>query len=154
MTKYTKIVVLIIIFIVAVLLQNIPNKEVYIAPEPVKVDIQTLPIEEYAEIVVSQKWGSEHWEAFYNIIEHESGWCHTKWNGQTDCPEVARTEKLPGHSNAQGLCQTMLSVHDLITDYDFMNDPYRQVDWCINYTKEKYQNPKLAWAKWQEKKWW
>lgn len=110
---------------------------------------------EYAFFHVSEKWGIGHAEAFYKIIESESGWCHTRWNGQYgDCPTVARTEKIPGNSNAQGLCQTMLSVHGLLDDYEFMNDGYRQIDWCIEYAEKEYGNPIKAWEEWKRKKHW
>lgn len=120
-----------------------------------RMDIQT-----YAKCRVTEKWGVDHFEAFDNIIKHESGWCHTKWNGQVDCPDVAREVRIPGRSGAQGLCQTMLSVHGLKTDYDFMNNPYRQLDWCITYAANgnhgnmPFRNPIEAWEYWKVNRYW
>lgn len=110
---------------------------------------------EYAFYAVSEKWGMGQAQYFFKIIEHESGWCHTRWNGQYgECPKIARTSKLDGHSNAQGLCQTMLSAHGLLDDYDFMNDGYRQIDWCIDYTEERYGTPERAWDYWKRHRVW
>lgn len=122
---------------------------------------ESMEIKTYAKCMVVEKWGMEHWDSFDNIIKSESGWCHTKWNGQVgSCPTVARTVKIPGASNAQGLCQTMLSVHGLINDYDFMNNPYRQIDWCIDYASHgnhgnmPFRNPNQAWNYWKLNKHW
>jgi len=116
--------------------QEIPVEEKISTLEPaIENDFEKpLPtIKLYAKHLVTEQWGVHEWNSFDAIITKESGWCHTRWNTQTDCPDVARTEKMPGASNAQGLCQTMLSVHGLIDDYDFMNNPKRQIEWCINY---------------------
>ena len=111
-------------------------------------------IKDYAQCMVEDEWDATQWDSFYNILEHESGWCHTKWNGQGVCPDKPRDDKLPGHSNAYGLCQTMLSVHGLLGDKGFMNNPYQQVDWCIAYAKRVYGTPNEAWRIWKIKKYW
>lgn len=98
--------------------------------------------------------GEDQWESFNNIIQHESGWCHTKWNGQNNCPEIPRNEKLPGRTSAYGLCQTMLNLYETDTVSDFRINPYAQVDWCIAYAYSRYESPNKAWLLWKKNRWW
>lgn len=150
---YISLVLIIVAFLVYIAISpiKVASEGKTAQPEAIK---QVISVQDYAKQRVEAVFGINHWASFYFIISEESGWCHTKWNGQNDCPEKARMVKLEGRSNAQGLCQTMLSKHGLLTDYDYMNDPYRQIDWCINYAKERYVNPNNAWKVWKEKKWW
>lgn len=114
----------------------------------------SLDIKEYAKCSVEDRWDLTQWDSFYNILDSESNWCHTKWNGQKSCPDVPRDTKLPGHSNAYGLCQTMLSKHGLLGDIEFMNNPYQQVDWCIDYAESRYGSPSKAWDYWKLNRHW
>lgn len=93
-----------------------------------------MTIQEYAEMRVESEFGEGQWESFNNIIIHESHWDYTIRNK---------------HSAAAGLCQTMLSIHNVPDN--FMEVPEFQIDWCINYikTNKEYKTPNGAWYKWQ-----
>jgi len=107
-------------------------------------------IKDYAR----SKVGEEQWNSFNNIIQHESGWCHTRWNGQRGCPETPRDTKLSSGSSAYGLCQTMMSLYEEDLPEDFRTNPYNQIDWCIAYASERYGSPNNAWQFWQRNRWW
>lgn len=104
----------------------------------------------YAYMVLGERQG----ELLSNIIQKESGWCHTKWNRQTDCPEIPREHKIPGGTSAYGLCQTMMSYHGDGLVPDFKTNPYAQVDWCIAYAIERYGTLDKAWQFWKQNKHW
>ena len=85
---------------------------------------------------VMDVWGGKQWSYFNNIVEAESHWDY-----------LAKNPK----SSAQGLCQAMLSIHDVPEDYK--TNPYTQIDWCVNYISERYDSPKEAWRFWSKHNW-
>ena len=99
----------------------------------------------YALEQVIETFGENEWYYFERIINKESGWCSTIWNGMSICPKVAPIVNLTNGSTAFGLCQTMMSLHKV--DDDFLTNPYRQVDWCIEYilNRKGYGTPQIAW---------
>lgn len=98
---------------------------------------EVLEPKDYAKQQIIKQFGENHWESFNKIIQHESEWNYSAKNPK---------------SSARGLCQTMMSLHEV--DDDFLSNPYKQIDWCINYAKDRYSNPILAWNFWQENRWW
>jgi hypothetical protein len=98
--------------------------------------------------------GEDRAELLSNIIQKESRWCYTKWNGQYNCPEEPRKYKMSGMSSAYGLCQTMMSLHGDGVVHDFKINPYAQVDWCIAYALKRYGSLDEAWQFWQQNKHW
>jgi len=112
-----------------------------------QIDLETLEvpnfasqtIQEYAESQILLEFGENQWKSFDNIIRHESGWKHTAKNP---------------NSSAIGLCQTMYSLHKKTLVDDFINNPTAQIDWCIDYAKERYGDPNSAWKFWKLNKWW
>ena len=126
-----KIIILILLVSILIIL-SLPVEVVsYTAPEaPVKPTIK-----EYAEQRVNEVFGEGQWSAFDKVIFAESNWVHTAKNPK---------------SSAYGLCQTMMSLHKV--PLGFREDPYLQVDWCVQYMK-RYGDPQKAWIFWQKNKW-
>ena len=85
-------------------------------------------LEDYGYYLVVNKWGEGQWEAFWIICQKESGWNVTAQNPK---------------SSAYGLCQTMLSLHDVVGN--FMTDGKAQLEWCVDYISERYGSPLEAW---------
>jgi len=98
-----------------------------------------LTIEEYAKCKVEERFGNGHWESFNNIIKRESHWNYLAKNPT---------------SSARGLCQTMMSYYSHEVDSDFLTNPYKQINWCIDYTVDRYGNPNKAWNFWLSNKYW
>ena len=92
--------------------------------------------EDYGYYLVVNKWGEEQWNAFWQIIQKESGWKVTAQNPT---------------SSAYGLCQTMLSLHEV--GENFMTDGQEQLRWCIDYIDERYGTPLQALAFWNANNW-
>jgi hypothetical protein len=120
-----------------VLLLALPVRIESKAPVVVIEEVKVKPtIKEYAKLEVEKAFGEGQWVHFDKVIRAESKWVHTAKNPR---------------SSAYGLCQTMLSVHK--PPKAFMNDPYMQVDWCIEYVKKRYRTPQLASSFWDRNKW-
>lgn len=99
-------------------------------------------IKKYAQCRVNEKWDNQ-WKYFDFILNKESGWCYTKWNRMTKCPDVAPRKNPTNGSNAFGLCQTMMTKHNV--PKKFFHNPYMQVDWCIDYAEQRYKTPENGW---------
>lgn len=121
---------LVVLVLLALLLILPVSTLSYEAPKVVK-----LPIKEYARLEVEKIWPGQ-WFYFNKVIYAESKWIHTAKNPR---------------SSAYGLCQTMLSIHK--PPLAFMDDPYMQISWCVEYVKGRYQTPQRAWNFWQINKW-
>jgi hypothetical protein len=82
---------------------------------------------------VAAIWGEEHWPSMDNIISHESGW---------DLFIVNRS------SGACGLAQA-LPCSKLLTRCGSLDNVPCQVEWTIEYAKQRYGDPINAWRTWQ-----
>ena len=89
----------------------------------------------YAKEQVELVWGIEHWEAFYNIVLHESNWNPNDINKK---------------SGACGLFQMYPCSK---TSKEYKIDYKAQIKEGIQYIKQRYGNPKNAWEFWQIHKW-
>jgi len=87
-------------------------------------------IKQYANDTINNKWGITEWSSFDEIIKGESGWNFLAANST---------------SSARGLCQTMMSLYEDDVDDDFLTNPYKQIDWCVQYIDGRYGTPKVAW---------
>lgn len=100
---------------------------------------QSMEIKTYAECMVVEKWGEDHWDSFNFIILKESSWNYKAANPT---------------STARGLCQTMMSLYKDNVDDDFLTNPHKQIDWCIDYTTSRYSSPNNAKLFWDSNRWW
>jgi hypothetical protein len=89
-------------------------------------------IQDYAR----QRVGEAEWSAFDFIVTKESGWNYLAKNP---------------NSSATGLCQAMLSLHEVPEDY--LTNPQTQVDWCIKYINSRYGSAIKAKEFWALHKW-
>jgi len=89
-------------------------------------------ITEYARTLVVERWGESNWYAFYQIVNHESGW---------NPYAVNRSSKACGLFQALP-CSKMGGMG--ITN---------QLNWGIGYIAGRYGSPNQAWAFWQAHRW-
>ena len=90
------------------------------------------------EQVIAKGWLKSEYEAVVSIVIKESSW---------NANSVNRS------SGACGLFQAY-PCSKAIKDYpDYMTNYKSQIDWGLNYIKERYGTPKKAWAFWQEHHW-
>ncbi|MET1033255.1 MAG: ubiquitin-like domain-containing protein [Candidatus Saccharimonadales bacterium] len=68
------------------------------------------------------------------IITRESGWCHTKWQGEFgNCPAYHGTPTSAG--TGYGLCQSTPGYKMASAGADWGNNPITQLKWCDGYAK-------------------
>lgn len=92
-------------------------------------------MQEYAYQRVVQIWGKEHWDSFYQLVSHESGWNPNSVNKKT---------------NACGLFQFVPCSKGgkaYKTDYKV------QIEKGIQYISARYGNPNKAWSFWKQHHW-
>lgn len=89
------------------------------------------------EMMREYGWSNDQFQCLNNLWNRESGWNYKAANPT---------------SSARGIAQTMMSAHfgsawQLSPDaMDFLNSPARQIEWGLNYIRDRYSNPCGAWA--------
>jgi resuscitation-promoting factor RpfB len=92
------------------------------------------------------------------IMNKESGWCATKWQGQYgQCPSFYE-EKYPGaegnKSLGYGLCQSTPGEKMATAGDDWRTNPVTQLRWCTGYARSRYGGWNAAYESWVSKRWW
>lgn len=90
---------------------------------------------QYAHNEVLKKWGAGHWEAFYNIVAHESGWNPNNVNKKS------------------GACGLFQFVPCSKGGSAYKTDYKVQVQKGMQYIEYRYGTPNKAWAFWQKHHW-
>lgn len=95
--------------------------------------VQGLPangdLQSYAQSQLAKYgWGSDQWGALQKLFQRESG-----WNPNAINPS----------SGAWGIAQILPSAHP---DVKQNNNGQMQIDWGLNYIKNRYGNPNNAWG--------
>jgi len=91
---------------------------------------QRIPtVREYAQIRTTEVFGATEWSSFETVVDKESHW--------TIYGPHYPVSKL---SSAHGLCGFLNATWK----GEKTDDPYRQIDECLIYVKERYKTPKLA----------
>ena len=92
-------------------------------------------MQSYAHKRVVQIWGEEHWNAFYQIVSHESGWNPNDINKKT------------------GACGLFQFVPCSKGGSAYKTDYKVQIEKGIQYISYRYKTPNKAWAFWQKHHW-
>ena len=104
-----------------------------------KVQNNVNEIKQYAHsLVLSYGWNENDWNAFVQIINHESGWRVTAENPK---------------SHAYGLCQSLPASKMKSAGSDYRTNYKTQLKWCMGYIKGRYGSPSNAWNFWQKHHW-
>ncbi|MEU4352325.1 transglycosylase SLT domain-containing protein [Streptomyces sp. NPDC023838] len=77
-------------------------------------------------------------QAFSNIVSHESGWDHTATNSS---------------SGAYGLVQALPASKMASAGADWKTNPATQIKWGLDYMNSRYGSPVGAWNFWQTHHW-
>lgn len=85
-------------------------------------------IKEVAQDGVEYYFGEGQWKYFNKIVVKESNWKHTAQNPT---------------SSAYGLCQFLSSTYRAYGEKT--DNPYKQLEMCFEYIKDRYDTPKQAW---------
>jgi len=116
-----------------------PAKPVTSAPAVVTpaptANISQSAIKAYAERRSNEKFGVGHFPALLTLWNRESGWNYRAYNAS---------------STACGIPQAMPCSKG---GANFRNDPYKQIEWGLNYIAGRYKNPTNALAFWNSKHW-
>ena len=94
-------------------------------PEITYLQVNPYEIKTYARLRVSAYFGANQWVYMDDLITRESNWNHLAQNKT---------------SSAFGLCQFLQATWKNGKTFD----PYRQIEECIVYVKDKYGNPQKA----------
>ena len=78
------------------------------------------------------------YNAFSNIVEHESGWNVTATNSS---------------SGAYGLVQALPGSKMASAGSDWKTNPATQIKWGLDYMNSRYGSPAGAWSFWQANGW-
>lgn len=103
----------------------------------VPLEVQSIPIKEFAYNQVKLRWDESQWSSFNKIIERES-----QWDSNNQNPV----------STAYGLGQFLNSTWSG-TGYIKTADPHVQIMATIEYISQRYGTPKNAWIFWQANSW-
>lgn len=104
------------------------------APAPA-VTVPTGTIQTYAQTRSDQIFGAGHFSALVSLWNHESGWNYKAYNAS---------------SGACGIPQALPCSKG---GANFRNDPYKQVEWGLNYIRSRYGNPTNALKFWNSHRW-
>ncbi|WP_181789049.1 transglycosylase SLT domain-containing protein [Streptomyces phytophilus] len=77
-------------------------------------------------------------ECFSHIVERESSWDHTAQNAS---------------SGAYGLVQALPATKMATAGSDWRTNPKTQIEWGLDYMKERYGSACDAWSFWQANNW-
>lgn len=87
------------------------------------------------------------------IISRESGWCHTKWQGEYgSCKPYHGTPT--SSSTGYGLCQATPASKMATAGADWGPNAVTQLKWCHGYAQSRYGSWAAAYAHWTQKHWW
>ena len=93
--------------------------------EPTPTPTETQPTyQDYAYRKVSETWGEDYWVNFNKLVVAESNWnpqARNKTSGAYGIPQALPASKIAGL------------------------DAYGQIDWMINYVKDRYGDPNTCW---------
>ncbi|MFB7335925.1 transglycosylase SLT domain-containing protein [Streptomyces adustus] len=78
------------------------------------------------------------YNAFNQIVTHESGWNHTATNSS---------------SGAYGLVQALPGSKMASAGSDWKTNPATQIKWGLDYMNSRYGSPVQAWDFWQTHHW-
>ncbi|MFE2582042.1 transglycosylase SLT domain-containing protein [Streptomyces sp. NPDC059378] len=78
------------------------------------------------------------YNAFNQIVTHESGWNHTATNSS---------------SGAYGLVQALPGSKMATAGADWKTNPATQIKWGLDYMNSRYGSPVQAWDFWQTHHW-
>lgn len=94
-------------------------------------------LQQYAQQRMAQlgMTGAGDWQALYNLWQKESGWNPTAVNRS---------------SGAFGIAQILPSAHP---DVPRNLTGQQQIDWGLNYIRQRYGSPSAAWAHSQQTDW-
>ncbi len=73
------------------------------------------------------------------IVSRESGWCHTKWQGQIGyCPAYYEERYSPSSGHGYGLCQSTPAIKMASAGADWATNPVTQLKWCHGYAQKRH----------------
>ena len=104
-----------------------------------KVSTNVAEMKSYAHsLVVNYGWTEDDYNAWVQIINHESSWRVTAENKK---------------SKAYGLCQALPASKMKSFGSDYRTNYKTQLNWCASYIKGRYGSPSSAWSFWQQHHW-
>lgn len=90
-----------------------------------------------------------------HIVSRESGWCPTKWQGQSSCPNYYQPLYDPSTPGVgYGLCQSTPASKMATAGSDWQTNPITQLKWCSNYAKRAHGGWAGAYNFWAVNHWW
>ncbi|MFD5424420.1 transglycosylase SLT domain-containing protein [Streptomyces sp. NPDC127084] len=88
--------------------------------------------------VAKQMMSAAEFQCFDKIVTHESNWNHTATNAS---------------SGAYGLVQALPGAKMASAGADWKTNPKTQIEWGMDYMKERYGSACGAWDFWQANRW-
>jgi hypothetical protein len=89
-------------------------------------------------LLLKAGFGLDQMTCLKNLWQKESGWNEKSYNKST---------------GAGGIPQALPFSKIAVYGADYKTNPATQIEWGLNYIKNKYTNPCRAWSNWQAKGW-
>lgn len=83
-------------------------------------------------------WGKKQFKALRKLWHRESGWNHKAVNP---------------YSGAWGIPQSLPATKMRTFGKDYRKNPETQIDWGLDYIKQRYSTPRKAWRFWTRHHW-
>lgn len=117
-------------------------------PTPV-VDTPTYPTDPIEIMDAAGIAASDQYYVRY-IIEHEGGWCPSRWQGQRTCTGVydPNYASLYNTNEGYGLCQSTPGIKMASAGEDYLTNPVTQMKWCNSHMLSDYGTWKSAYYHW------
>jgi resuscitation-promoting factor RpfB len=87
------------------------------------------------------------------IVSHESGWCYTKWQGESGYCPAYHGYPTAGYLG-YGLCQSTPATKMASAGDDWATNPITQLRWCSGYALSAYGSWAGAYSHWVAYHWW
>ncbi len=95
--------------------------------------------EDKTSLMVAAGISSSDYAYVNYIVSRESGWCHTKWQGQAGyCPAYYEERYSPSSLRGYGLCQSTPAIKMASQGSDWATNPVTQLKWCSWYANTRH----------------
>lgn len=109
-----------------------PDEQKQVAPAVETKPAPRAPLTDRQQLMQSAGIAESDWPATEDIINRESGWCHTKWEGEWGvCLDYHGVPDSGGY----GLCQSTPAHKMASMGADWATNPVTQLKWCNEYVK-------------------
>jgi hypothetical protein len=133
-------------------LQANPEIQPVVDTTPTQTPVLAIPTypTEASEIMNAAGIATDDQKYVQYIVEHEGGWCPSRWQGQSVCTGVydPTYNSLDNTYEGYGLCQSTPGNKMASAGDDYITNPVTQMSWCNTYAISRYGSWSAAYSHW------